>query len=376
MKRLFFFLMLGAFFLNVSCDKDPTGEVPCTDCPDTDLIEGLYEPAPYDIELPSWLVQRPLIPENDSLTIAGVELGRHLFYDPIMSSDSTQSCFSCHQLEKGFTDGLAVSSGVLGIEGVRSSMPIFNMAFNNNGFFWDGRVNTLEEQAIIPIEDHTELNETWDNVIEKLRNHPDYPQMFRAAFGIDKKSEMSKELATRAIAQFERSIVSFNSRYDRVLELNEGWPTNEELRGQQLFFIEPFQQTDNHPGCSHCHNGPLFTNNAYFNNGLDDVDSIEDFEDKGRGGVNNNVFDYGKFRTPTLRNIALTAPYMHDGRFQTLEEVIDNYALGGHGVENEDPNLAPFTLTEDDKRSLVAFLEMLTDTSFVNNPAYKNPFQD
>lgn len=373
MKYLFALFLFA--FLSTGCDKKMQ-DVPCTDCPDTDLIEGTYDPQPYTIELPGWLIQKPLIPENDSLTLAGVELGRYLFYDPILSSDSTQSCSSCHHLDKAFTDGRRFSEGVLGIEGTRNAMSIVNMAFHPTGFFWDGRAATLEAQALIPVEDHTELNESWEHVLEKLRFHKDYPRMFKEAFGIERKSEMTKELAVRAIAQFERSIVSFDSRYDRVIQQNEDFPTDEELRGLQLFFIEPFQQVDNHPGCSHCHNGPTFASNDFRNNGLDDVENLEDFTDKGRGAINNNVYDNGKFRVPTLRNIALTAPYMHDGRFETLEEVIDNYALGGHGVVNEDPNLQVFNLSNDDKRSLIAFLEMLTDTSFVKKSAYSNPFEE
>ncbi|MEN0002597.1 MAG: cytochrome c peroxidase [Bacteroidota bacterium] len=374
MKKIL--VILSTIFFFASSCEDKKTDVPCSNCPDTELIDGPYNPQQYTFNLPSWLVQKPLLPENDTMTIAGVELGRYLFYDPILSADNTLSCASCHQQDKAFTDGSAVSVGIRGIPGTRSAMPIFNLAFNPREFFWDGRVHTLETQALLPITDPLEMDDTWENVMERLRNDEDYPQLFRAAFGIKSKQEMTKELAVNAIAQFERSIVSFESRYDRILQFNEGWPTDEELRGQTLFFIEPFMQTDNHPGCSHCHNGPNFTNHTYSNNGLDKVDDLNDFVDRGRGAVTNNLFDNGKFKVPSLRNVALTPPYMHDGRFATLEEVIDNYALGGHGVINEDPNLVPFTLTEDDKRSLVAFLEMLTDTSFVNNPAYKNPFEE
>ena len=357
----------------LGCKKDDPS---CTDCPTDQIIGGDYNPQSFTINVPDWLEQSPIVPADNPMTVEGVDLGRHLFYDPILSSDSTRSCASCHQLDKAFSDGAAVSFGVLGIPGTRSSMPLFNLAFNNNGFFWDGRVATLEEQALLPVEDHIELNENWDNVIEKFVRHPDYPKMFRAAFGIDRTSEITKELAVKAIAQFERSIVSLDSREDQITRFNNGWPTAAEKRGRALFFIEPSTQDDNHPGCSHCHMGFNLTDNAYKNNGLDNVSDLQDFPDLGLGGFTNNVFENGKFRVPSLRNIALTAPYMHDGRFSTLEEVLDHYASGGHGVENEDPNIRPFPLSEQDKSDLIAFMNMLTDTAFVNNPVYKNPFEE
>lgn len=368
--KLFYSLLpiLATVMLLASCEDSISG----MDEPGEAIIEGSYDPSPYTLEVPEHL-QEPFIPEDNPLTVEGVELGRHLFYDPILSSDSTMSCSSCHLPQFGFTDGLATSTGVLGINGRRSSMPIMNLAFNTKGFFWDGRVATLEEQALIPIEDHLELNESWENVEEKLRNHANYPEMFRAAFGIDTKSQITRDLAVKAIAQFERTLISANSRYDKVVWQQDGWPTDSEQRGKMLFFFEEAQSLD-HPGCSHCHFTEQFTNNGFFNNGLEEVESLEDFTDKGLGEVTGNIYDNGKFRAPSLRNIALTAPYMHDGRFQTLEEVLDHYAEGGHGVQNEDANINPFTLTEQDKQDLIAFMNMLTDTTFINNPAYQNPF--
>lgn len=371
MKQLSIFLIIVLSILACTEKMDMNS---CSDCEKNDLIEGPFDPTPYELIVPDWLPE-PAIPEDNPLTIAGVELGRHLFYDPILSSDSTQSCGSCHNPELAFTDGQALSKGVLGMEGIRNSMSLVNLAMNTNGFFWDGRVKTLEEQAIIPIEDHLEMNETWDNVEKKLRRHQRYPAMFKKAFGIDKKAEITRDLTVKAIAQFERTLISANSRYDKIVWENDGWPTDSELRGQQLFFFEELPQNQAHPGCSHCHFAPNFTDNNYKNNGLDDVNELTAFKDYGRGGANGNVFDNGKFRVPSLRNVELTAPYMHDGRFETLEEVLDHYSSGGHGVINEDPNIQPFTLSEQDKKDLVAFLKMLTDTSFVNNPAFQSPFE-
>ena len=368
--RACFFLFISLIFIAASC-KPEDDNSPCDNCPDDDLIEASYDPQPYNLEIPEWLPS-PNIPEDNLLTVDGVALGRQLFYEKKLSSDESMSCGSCHLQEKAFTDGLATSTGVLGMNGTRSSMAIINLAFNENGFFWDGRAATLEEQALLPVEDHIELNENWDNVLEKLRQDAEYPAMFRKAFGISRKSEMTKELAAKAIAQFERTLISGNSRFDRITQLNDGFLSNEELRGRELFFFELSQALD-HPGCSHCHFNPLFTDNEYKNNGLDSVDTVEDFEDPGRGAINNNMFDNGKFRVPTLRNIELTAPYMHDGRFATLEEVLDSYSEGGHGVENEDPNIISFTLSEQDKSDLIAFLKTLTDESFINNPNFSDP---
>lgn len=370
--KLLVIAVSATIFLAAACKKNTPG-TDCTDCVENDLIEATYNPQSLTLDIPEWM-PNPVIPPDNPMTMEGVSLGRMLFYDPILSSDSTMSCFSCHLQEQSFTDGKAVSQGVLGSNGTRSSMAIVNLAFNAKGFFWDGRAASLEAQALLPVEDHIELNENWDNVLEKLRRHEEYPVLFRKAFGIDRKSEMTKELAAKAIAQFERTMISANARYDKVIWKNEGWFTDSEERGKKLFFFEEAQSVD-HPGCSHCHFDPLFTDNNYKNNGLDNVSSLEDFPDLGLGGVNNNFYDNGKFRVPGLRNIELTAPYMHDGRFQTLTDVLDNYSSGGHGVENEDPNIRPFPLDDQQKLDLIAFLNTLTDTSFINNPAFSNPFK-
>lgn len=370
--KLFLWSLMVLAAGTFACSKE-TPAVECTDCNDTDLIKASYDPQPYDLALPEWM-PTPVIPADNPLTVDGVELGRKLFYDPILSADSTMSCFSCHRQSKGFTDGEKVSTGILGIAGTRSSMPLINLAFNNRGFFWDGRSATLEDLALVPIEDHIELADSWENVEAKLQRHPQYPALFRQAFGIEQRPEMTRELATKAIAQFVRTLVSTNSRFDRIVWLNDGWLTDAEERGRKLFFFEDNQDID-HPGCSHCHFAPLFTDNLFKNNGLEDVDALEQFPDPGRGAINNNRFDLGRFRVPTLRNIALTAPYMHDGRFATLEEVLDHYSSGGHGVENEDVNIRPFPLTDREKQDMIAFLKTLTDTSFVNNPEYANPFK-
>lgn len=370
-------LLLTALLTFAACGDDPGNEPnDCDNCPQEPRINAEYSPADYRFDYLPERFPNPIIPPDNPMTEEGIALGRMLFYDPILSSDSTLSCNSCHLQNKSFTDGQATSVGVLGLNGDRSSMPLVNLAFNPRGFFWDGRSATLEEQALIPIEDHRELNETWEKVEEKLRNHPDYPARFRQAFGIEYPSEITRDLAVKAIAQFERTLISYQSRFDRVVWNQEGWPTELEQEGRDLFFVETGRPTQEHPGCSHCHGSALFTENNFFNNGVQDAVDLESINDKGLGGVNGNIYDNGKFRAPTLRNIALTAPYMHDGRFATLEEVVDHYASGGHGLSNQDSNVQPFTLTDQQKDAMIAFLEMLTDTSFTNNPAFSNPFEN
>lgn len=346
-----------------------------TEDPKDDLLQFSHDPQPYDLQTPFWLGEMP-IPADNPMTVEGVALGRALFYDPILSADSTQSCASCHLPSASFTDNQAVSVGIDGIAGTRSSMSLLNIGYAQNGLFWDGRVQTLEEQALLPVEDPIELHHSWTAVMDDLRQHPDYPRRFRAAFDIADRDEMTKELAAKAMAQFERTLVSSGqSKRDQVLYGSGVFYTDEEFNGRTLFFFEP--SSLDHPGCSHpaCHSGVLFTSDDYVNNGLDEVDNVNDFPDFGRGAVTGNSLQNGLFRVPSLLNVALNAPYMHDGRFQTLEEVLDHYSSGGHPSPTVDANILPFTLSEEDKRDIIAFLHTLTDTTFTNNPAHQNPFE-
>jgi len=239
-------------------------------------------------------------------------------------------------------------------------MSIVNLVFNANGFHWDGSQRTLREQAIHPVENMLEMDEDWERVLERLRRSNDYPGRFRSAFGIDRTGQITRDLAVKAIAQFETTIISADSHYDRVVYQNtEFFSEQVQLGADSLFFVEDVPLNVLHPGCGHCHNRPSFGDNQFKNNGLDDVARLEDFVDKGFGAVSGSRFDNGKFRTPTLRNIALTAPYMHDGRFTTLEQVLDHW----------------FSLDEREKAALLAFLRSLTDESLVNDERFSDPFQ-
>lgn len=336
-----------------------------------DLTHIAYNPQPYQLQLPP-AFPRMNIPEDNPLTIDGVRLGRFLFYDPILSIDSTISCSSCHFPAANFSDNRALSIGVDGRKTKRSSMSLLNVGLHNRGLFWDGRVMTLEEQAALPIEDPNEMNNTWEEVIKRLSNHDLYPELFRKAFGVKNSKEISKDLATKAIAQFERIMVSSgNSKFDRV-ERGLDIYSDVELLGRDLFFDDNQEVPD--AECNHCHSLPLITANDYFNNGLDEAVKLTDFKDLGRGAITGILADNGRFRTTTLRNIRHSGPYMHDGRFQTLEEVVEFYNTGGKNAPNKDPLLRPLGLTDHQKKALIAFIETMEDVDFLNNPDLQNPF--
>ena len=368
LRKTYPWMALLALLWAASCVKDDAKP----DCQDCDLTAIPYEPVAHTVPIPKDFPQLEIPPDNP-MTKAGVELGRRLFFDKRLSADSSMSCASCHLAELAFTDGKRYSAGVTGVEGKRSSMSLLNVGFETGGLFWDGRARTLEEQALLPVEDPIELHENWGNVIAKLQRDKDYPTWFRQAFGIKDKREITKELAAKAIAQFERTLVSGGSRYDKVFIRGEDFPTEEELRGYEMFF--DFNPLLPDVECGHCHGSILLTTHSYFNNAIDSVGSLLDFQDRGRGAVTGKYLDNGKFRAPTLRNIALTAPYMHDGRFATLEEVIDHYNSGGHIAENYDSNMHPLGLTPSQKQDLLAFLHTLTDTSYLSNPAFFDPWK-
>ena len=335
MQRIFIILLIGSSLL-LGCDSDSGPQ-----------FEG---PVPYELQIPEGFPDMP-IPKDNPMTEAGVALGKKLFFDPILSIDSTVSCASCHAPSAGFSDLEQFSEGVAGKTN-RNSMPIINAGWMKT-LFWDGRASSLEDQARHPVENEVEMGETWKNVVQKLQRHPEYPLLFSEAFGTTK---INTKLATMAIAQYERTLISADSKYDRY---RAGLATFTELekRGFNLFFSE---QAD----CFHCHGTKLFTDNRYHNNGLEDY-----YHDIGLAEITERPYDTGKFKTPTLRNIAATAPYMHDGRFNTLEEVVDFYNEGTMAPETIDPLIGPnrrLNLTPEDKAALIAFLKTLTDEAFLS----------
>ena len=325
-------------------------------------------PTPYYLSIPEGFPDY-FIDEKHLLTEEGVALGRRLFYDPILSKNRNISCSSCHQQEHAFSDPRSKSVGTHGGFTTFHSMPLFNIAWMDQ-FFWDGRAPTREDQALKPVINSIEMDMTWPAVIERLKVHPLYPKLFEAAFGV---SEIDSNQVVQAIVQFEMTIVSADSKYDRykrgLVEL-----TPVERLGERVF--ESFQEGD----CIHCHlpsERPLLADNSFHNNGLDArVDMLP-----GLAAVTGRDVDLGKFKTPSLRNLAYTAPYMHDGRFSTLEELIDFYSNGVHDYPEVDPKMefsehggVGVNLDSTEKAALIAFLLTLTDSNLVTNPAYSNPF--
>lgn len=304
------------------------------------------------------------LPKDNPLTVEGVRLGERLFHDARLSKGNAQSCASCHHQSHAFTDpNKRYSVGADGSLGKRNAMPLFNLAWKK-AFFWDGRVERLREQVLEPIQDAHEMNETLPAAVAKLQSDERYPRMFKDAFG-DKEESITQEQLAKALEQYLLTLVSQDAKFDRAVR-GEATFTPEEQRGLQLFVTE-FDPKNNQRGadCFHCHGGNLFTNHEFTNNGLDAT-----FSDLGLGKVTDKPTDAGKFATPSLRNVVVTGPYMHDGRFATLSEVIDHYDHGLKRSETLDPNLAKhpdagLELSPADKRALIAFLNTLTDQNFL-----------
>lgn len=324
------------------------------------------------------------LPTDNITTYEGVELGRKLFYDKRLSSDGTVSCASCHKQELAFTDGKAKSRGVNNAEMPVSAMSLVNLTWNNR-LTWDGKSQTLEEQAILPMKNHLEMNQDANITAQILAQTNEYPPLFEKVFG---NKEITPQKITKALAQFERTLISKNSNYDKHLR-GEYKATESELRGIQLFFTHPDAERGIRGGnCGDCHLGTLTSGSTLdfeglHNNGLDNDQNLNN----GLFDVTQNRFDKGKFRTPSLRNIALTAPYMHDGRFQTLQQVIEHYDNGieqsqtlstlikaGSNEFITDPNgKINLFLTDQEKKDIIAFLNMLTDTDFITNSNFSEP---
>ena len=325
--------------------------------------EPLYLPAkctPYPLQM-SATFPIPDLPRDNPLLVERVELGRKLFFDERVSINDRQSCAGCHSPEKAFTDGRPTARGAEGELGPRKTMPLSNLAWKKE-FFWDGREKSLREQVLQPIQNPVEMHQSLTNLFVKLaRADAKYPSLFSAAFG---SPEITAEKISLALENYVLTLTSFDARFDRVLRGEDRF-TTEEQRGFELFSTEydPRRQQFG-ADCFHCHGGALFQSQSFANNGLD-----AEFKDLGRHKVTKRDGDQGKFAVPSLRNVALTGPYMHDGRFPTLEEVVEHYCSGIRRSATLDPNLAKhpdggLPLSAQDKRALVAFLKTLTDGRF------------
>ncbi|HEX5152169.1 MAG TPA: cytochrome c peroxidase [Parafilimonas sp.] len=328
---------------------------------------------PFEIKYPSYFGNKIYIPEDNPTTEAGVYLGRMLFYETALSANDKLSCATCHKQELAFTDGKIFSTGVDGTLQPRNAMSLANLLWVKN-LFWDGRANSLEEQAKTPLTNLHEMGQKFSVSADKLTQKGIYKPLFKAAFETD---SITGEMIVRALAQFERTLVSADSRYDKYLR-NEYQPTLSELNGINIFYGMPgTSDTMRGADCAHCHAGPKTYSELFQNNGLDSI-----FLDAGREKITGQAVDKGRFRVVTLRNIALTAPYMHDGRFKTLEDVIDHYnehirksATLSPFLKNNSNNInGKLDLSQQEKVDLLAFLNMLTDSGFISNNNFSNPF--
>lgn len=333
-----------------ACVKDPSHE-----------SQGVRN-TPVDLDIPASLPSMD-IPADNPMTKEGIALGRKLFFDPILSADSTQSCGSCHNPQDFFVDDEnRFSIGIDNIAGTRNSMPLFNVGYGKN-FFWDGGAPSLEDQAIDPIVNPIEMHNTWKKAVADLQKHPLYPSLFAAAF--PESDSIETRWVVRALAQFERTLLSGNSKYDQEVAGTYTF-TPEEARGKEIYLAE------GKGDCFHCHAiGGTFSDFEMRNNGLDLI-----YADSGRYNITGNLSDIGKFKTPSLRNIEFTAPYMHDGRFNTLLECIQHYNIGIKNHPNASPLLekrTPGQLKSQDISDLIAFLKTLTDYEFLNNPDFQAP---
>lgn len=366
-KYIYIILPVIATIVVIACRKD----------------KKFYVSTPANIEAPDHFPPM-LIPEDNPLTEEGIELGRFLFWEKRLSGDNTMSCGTCHAPENAFSDNTPTSTGIDGINGPRNTMALVNLAWDDR-FFWDGRAMTLEEQILEPVPNPIEMHQKWKDAVVKLQNStdPDYTELFEKAFS-DPTIDSTK--VSMAIAQFLRTMISANSTFDAYYKFDNGFTltaeekakvdamTEQEKDGYFIFMTE-------NGDCFHCHGGALTQVNKITNNGLDAT-----FSDPGLMGVTNDPNDEGKFKVPSLRNIEYSAPYMHDGRFASLTDVVLHYSDELKASPTIDPILLDkhFTsgasqggvnLTITEKQALIAFLKTLTDEEFINNPKFQDPFQ-
>ena len=309
----------------------------------------------FGFKKPSYFPEPHYTFENNTLTKLRFELGRDLFYDTILSLDNSISCASCHSQTHGFSDhNVALSAGVNGTLGVRNSPSLANLAWYPS-FMWDGGVNSIETFSVAPITNPLEMHETIYQVIGKLNANTAYRSKFKLAYAVD---SITDQKMLQALAQYMAMLISDDSKYDKYKKGTYTF-TADENEGYTLFQSK----------CASCHTEPLFTDFSFRNNGLD-----ASFTDIGRGLITQNTADNGKFKVPSLRNVQLTYPYMHDGRYFNLSQVLDHYANGVQSSSTLDPSLsAGIPLTADEKLKIIAFLKTLTDYTFMANPIFSEP---
>ncbi|MBB4109647.1 cytochrome-c peroxidase [Pedobacter zeae] len=347
----------SAIFFASSCKKDVVKD-----------MDGETLPKKIGLDIPSNFPKATDDPDNP-LTEQGVALGRLLFYDTRLSGSNKLSCASCHRQELAFSDGVARSNiGESGQPLPRHAPALINLAWAKSGLFWDGGSTNLESQAFGPLTSEDEMHQNLSELEDELKAIPDYVKRFKDAFGTGVKSAS----IVKALAQFERTLISANSRYDKYIRKENGAAlTDAEIRGMALVNTK----------CRSCHSGELFTDDGYHNNGIDSDFSNASLDGlfQGRSRITYNLLDLGKFKTPTLRNVSLTAPYMHDGRIKTLKDVLEHYNKGIQVSPTTDVLLfqnngeAGIPLSLQDKSDIIAFLNTLTDEQFVRNTKFNKP---
>ena len=330
------FLLIFGFCLLISCSKDPV-------LADNKIIE---------IAIP---VGFPPIPpaQNNAFTAARIDLGKKLFFEKLLSENNSISCGSCHFQELAFSDPAQVSTGVDGRAGFRNAQPLFNLAYRTQ-FFRDGGVKNLRLSSLNPISNHNEMNSDIVRVIQRLKNNGKYTNDFQLAY----QDTISALSILNALECFQRTLISGNSKYDQWKRGETTLSSSEEL-GRSLFF-------SSRTNCAQCHGGFNFSFEEIRSNGL-----FETYADSGRQRITTLPEDRGKFVVPSLRNINVTGPYMHNGSITTLDEIINLYDAGGANFENKDSLIQPLNLSNNEKHALIDFLKSLTDDSFLNNPSFK-----
>ncbi len=382
-KRFYFFILLQIILLTIfvvnfiSCKKEDP------------INPQIFLPTPYNLTLPNYFPNKLNIPEDNPLTKEGVELGRYLFYDGRLRGylgtnlDSLMSCATCHIQSNSFECGInhpkyinGMTYGVSGISTPHTMLPLINLVFNSEGYFWNGMINknnpldnrrNIEDIVEMGIIDPHEMNSSIERCVSAITSIDIYPNKFEAAFGTP---EINIDRIKKAIAQFVRTLISSNSKFDRYLTGLEQL-TDSELNGYILF------TTEEGADCFHCHGGGgnvLFTTNLFYNNAKDTIFS----DPRDRFAFTGNLSDKGSYKAPTLRNIEKTAPYMHDGRFKTLDEVLNFYNSGlvsspyvstlMHKLNQGGAQLTPLQIAD-----LKAFLFTLTDNDFLTNPSFSKP---
>lgn len=323
----------------------------CSSCESDSAIPDLK---PVSLEIPDGFPE-PKIPKNNPVTEAKIKLGKALFHENILSKDSSISCATCHIQQFSFSDPNNIALGINGIEGIRNVLPLINLAWENS-FFRDGGVQSLELVALNAIHSEKEFNTSAKEIEDRLKESAEYNSLFRQAFN----DTISVNNILFALSTFQRSLISGDSQFDKYFFQGQDDALNEsQKRGLDLFFSD-------RTNCSSCHSGINFNSKTFEANGL-----FEAYPDSGRQRITLNEVDRAKFKVPNLRNVELTAPYMHNGEVNTLAEVIDLYNEGGYEITNKSEFIRPLGLSEDEKQDLISFLKSLTDITFVNNTKFQ-----